>query len=116
MLEKQPIVAFPVLPRPSLKRQLVLVVVALGEILQDASTLEYPNLLPIVERVQDGRDAAIGVDFQKPRLLLPVGADVDVLDLIGELKFFQGHADLDAIWRRVGVEFDVSLSCHCSDE
>ena len=79
MLEEEPVVALPVLPGAFGKRQFVLRIVTIGQVLQDATTFEDPDLLAVVELIKDRRNATVGIDLEKPWLLLPVSTDVDAL-------------------------------------
>jgi hypothetical protein len=47
------------------------------------------NLLAIPENVRDGRDFAIRVDVQIPRLLVSSGGEVVFVDTIRDAQFFQ---------------------------
>lgn len=67
-----PVVHLPVLARAARVRHLVLGVVAVDQVLQDGSALEDADGLAVREGVGNGRDAAVGVDLEEPRLLLTV--------------------------------------------
>lgn len=58
-------------------RDLVSPVILGNEVLQNGTTLEDADLLAILVDVGQGRDAAVGVDFDKPGLLIFLGQDVD---------------------------------------
>lgn len=63
-----------VLPASGRKRNLVVRVVPVDQILQYGTALEDTNRLAIAERIDNGRDSTIGIDFvQKRRLLLGQG-------------------------------------------
>lgn len=71
-------------------RDLVLGIVALNEVLHDASRLEQVDGLTISELVGQCRNTTIRVDGQEPILLLRVLADVDLLDLVGKTAIVNG--------------------------
>ena len=52
-------------------------VVSVHEILQDGATLPDLDLVTILVRVDEGRDAAVGVDIKEPLLLLLVLKELD---------------------------------------
>ncbi len=84
VLEEQPVVHL-IPPTTTLGvRDLVLGIVAFNQILHDTARLKQIDGLAIGELVCQGWNAAIGVDGEKPILLLCVLADVDLLDLIRE--------------------------------
>jgi hypothetical protein len=62
----------------------VLGIVALDQVLHDASRLEQVDGLAISELVGQGGYAAIGVDGKEPILLLGVLANVDLFGLVRE--------------------------------
>jgi hypothetical protein len=65
ILEKQPIVHFVPFPGPLGEADLVLCVVAIDQVLHDASRFEEVDCLPIGEGVSHRWDAAIGVDCEE---------------------------------------------------
>lgn len=101
------------LPRAMRKRDLMLGIIAIDEVLHHAPALEdtdllayiadpqsaqYPNMCvrrrkasaetrrqrTILERISQRRDPAIRVDLKKPRFLLRVLGELDVRCLVGE--------------------------------
>lgn len=82
--EKQPVVHLVVLPRAFGETDLVLCIVALDEVLHDATALEEVDRFAISEGICQSWNPAIRVDGSKPGLLLGVLADVDFLDFVGE--------------------------------
>jgi hypothetical protein len=82
--EKQPVVHLVVLPRAFGEADFVLCVVALNEVLHDATALEEIDSLAISEGVGQSWDSSIGVDGSEPGLFLGVFADVDFVDFVGE--------------------------------
>lgn len=63
VLEEEPVVHLIVLARALRKGDLVLRVVLLCHVLEDAARLKQADLLPIAERISQGGDATIGVDL-----------------------------------------------------
>lgn len=53
-------------------RDLVVFVIAFNNVLKDGPAFKDTDLLSVVPCIRQGRDPAIGVDFQKPRLFLLV--------------------------------------------
>ncbi len=107
VLPEQPVVHLVVLARTFRVADFMVRVVLVGQVCEDAAGLEQADLLAIREGVCQGRDAAVGVDFQKPRLLLPVGRDVDVFGLVRDAELFERDGDFDPVGRGVGVECDI---------
>lgn len=68
-LPHQPVGGLPVLARAGGVGHLVVLVVAVDEVLQDAAALEDADGLAVIERVCESRDAAVGVDLEEPGLL-----------------------------------------------
>lgn len=66
VLEVQPICHFVVLASTLRVRDLVVLVILLGKVGEDAARFEQTNLLTIRERVGQSRNAAIGVDLKEP--------------------------------------------------
>lgn len=61
-----------------------MVLIVLGnQVLQNGTALEDVDLLAIFSDVGQGRNAAVGVDFDKPGLLVLLGEDVDRDELEG---------------------------------
>lgn len=84
------------------------IVVLLDEVLQNTPGLEEADLLPVAgEGICQGGDAAVGVDFEEPGLLLGVLRDVDLVDFVGEAELLEGDGDFDSVGGLVGVEGDV---------
>jgi hypothetical protein len=82
--EEQPIVHLIVLPGAFGETDLVFWVIAIYEILHDASRLEEVDGFAIGKGVGYGRDATIGVNGAEPWLFLRVFADVDLVGFIGD--------------------------------
>lgn len=66
VLEEQPVDHLVVLARAGRVRDLVVLVVLVDQVLQDASRLEDADLLAVCERVRNRGDASVGVDFKEP--------------------------------------------------
>lgn len=66
VLEEQPVGHLVVLARASRVGDLVVLVVLVDQVLEDASGLEDADLLAVGERVRDRGDASVGVDFKEP--------------------------------------------------
>ena len=103
MLEKQPIITLIILPTAPRETDLVLFIILLSQVHQYTPTFKQANRLPIVEGISEGRDTAIGIDFEIPWFLLLVGGDIDVLSFVGETELFEGDGDFDAVGGGVGV-------------
>ena len=84
-LPEQPALRLVVLLAALRVRDLVVLVVALDEVLHDGAGLEERNGRAVLELVGKGGDAAVGVDFEEPRLFLDVFGDVDCGYLEGVL-------------------------------
>ena len=112
VLEEEPVVALIVISAALGKRELVLRVVTLSQILQDAASLKDPDRLAVVESVHDGRNAPIGVDLKIPRFFLAKSADVNVLYFVREPELLECGGDLDSVGSRVCVQLDVRLRRH----
>lgn len=84
VLEERPVHHLVVLARAPRETDLVLLLVVLvDQVLENAPGLEQPDLLPVGgERVGQGRNAPVRIDLQEPGLLLHVGRDVEVFDLV----------------------------------
>lgn len=67
------------------ERELVVLVVAINEVLQNSTALKDANLLA-VQRICEGGDAAIGVDLQEPLLLLLILSHLDGVHLRRKLE------------------------------
>lgn len=80
--EEQPIVHLIVFPGAFGETDLVFWIIAIYEILHDASRLEEVDGFAISKGVGYGRDATIGVNGAEPWLLLRVFADVDLVGFI----------------------------------
>jgi hypothetical protein len=72
------------LPRSPRETDLVLRVIAINQVLHDASRLEEIDRVAIGEGVGQGGNAAIGINRTEPGLFLGVFADVDFVDFVGE--------------------------------
>ncbi len=107
VLEEEPVGHLVVFTRARGKADTVVTVVLLDQILEDAAGLEDADRLAVGEGVGDGRDAPVRVDLEEPRLLLSVGRDVDVLNLVGQAELLERHRDLDPVGCGVRVESDV---------
>lgn len=66
-------------------RNLVVLIVPVHEILQDGTALPDFELLAVLVRVNDGRDATIGVDVEVPLLFLLMFKELDWVHLYAEL-------------------------------
>ena len=73
-------------------------VVAVDEILHDATTFEDAVLFAVGVGVGQGWDAAVWVDGCEPGRFLLVARHVDLAGGVGEAELCQSDADLDAIW------------------
>lgn len=58
------------------KRELVVSIVSLDEVLHDSAAFKYGDAFTVGCRIRDCGDAAIGIDFQKPWLFEFLGHDV----------------------------------------
>lgn len=107
MLPGHPLLGDRIIVRLHGEAELVLRVVVAGEVGQDGQRLEDGEAVAVM--VDDGGDAAVGVEVCVPRLLLGVFANVDglegVLLAVGFLELFEEDGGLDAIW---GPWADVS--------
>lgn len=61
----------------------MVLVVLVGEVLEDGARFEETDLLAIGVGVCYGGDTSVWVDFEEPGLLLNVGGDIDVLGFVG---------------------------------
>lgn len=99
MLPRDPLLGDRVIVRVDGEAELVLRVVVARQVEEDGETLEDGEVMAVV--VDNGGDAAIGVDGGEPRLLLGVLGDVDGLEgelgAVSLLELLQENADLDAI-------------------
>ena len=99
MLPRDPLLGDRVIVRVDGEAELVLRVVVARQVEEDGETLEDGEVMAVV--VDNGGDAAIGVDGDEPRLLLGVLGDVDGLErelgAVGLLELLQEDADLDAV-------------------
>lgn len=64
----------------------MLSIVALNQVLHDASRFKQVDGLAVGELVGQGRNTSIRVDSKKPVFLLSVLADIDLLGLVGKTK------------------------------
>lgn len=87
VLEEEPVVDFVGFAGSAWVRDLVVLVVLLGEVLEDAAGFEEADLSAVCEGVGYGGDAAVGVYFEEPGLLLGAFADVDFVGFVGEAIF-----------------------------
>ena len=79
----------------------------LAEIEQDGAGLEHADRRAVgAVGIDDGRDLVVRADGEKRRGELLLLADVDGNDRVGQRHFLQRHADLAAVGRVPGVEFD----------
>lgn len=92
ILEVQPVVRLIPLTATFGIRDLVLRIVALNQVLHDASRLEQVDGLSVSELVSQCRDAAIGIDRKEPVFLLRVLADIDLLDFVGKTAIVSDDA------------------------
>ena len=53
-------------------------IISRDEILHNTPTLKYPDRLPVRERIGDGWNSAIRIDFEEPGLLLSAFAELDL--------------------------------------
>ena len=63
VLEEEPVVALPSFSAPFWKRQLVLGIVSIDQVLQYATAFKDMNWLAVIERISDCRYPSIGVDL-----------------------------------------------------
>ena len=68
-------------------RDLVLRIVVVGQVLQNAAGFEDIDRLPVGKRISYGRNAAIRVNFKKPWLFLLVFAELELLDFVWEARY-----------------------------
>ena len=73
----------PMLARPGGVRDLVVLVIAVDDVLENSTALKDADRLAVGELVGQGGNAAIGVDFEEPRLLLLIVGHADWVDLEG---------------------------------
>jgi hypothetical protein len=73
-----PVCHLPVLFGPTGIRDLVVPVVPVYEILQDGTAFPDFELLAVLVRVDDGWDAAVGVDVEVPLLFLLMFKELDL--------------------------------------
>lgn len=104
VLPEQPIVHLVLLAATLGETDLVLGIILLGQVGEDATPFEQANLLAIGECIRQCGDPAVGVDFEKPGLLLSVGRDVDVFGLVRDAELLEGDGDLDPVGCGVGVQ------------
>lgn len=98
-------------------------IVFVDEVLHDCATLEHA-----LGAIENSGDTTVGVNFQEPSLhtillaqfypiqyhgktfvlfLLTIGANINSLDLVRQIKLLEGDRSLDAIWCRPRVQSDV---------
>jgi hypothetical protein len=75
---------FNMLSRSKRIANLEILVVPSNQVLHYAAALEYPNLVPVSERIRNGRDTSIGIDLREPIRLLFVGRHVDSANFVWE--------------------------------
>lgn len=75
---------FPVLTRVPWIGHLAVRVVAFNKVLKNSTAFKDTKLLAIGPRICNGRDAAIGVDFQVPWLFLLILSNLDMVQLPGK--------------------------------
>lgn len=104
MLPSHPLFGDRVVVRLDGEAEAVLRVVVAGEVAQDGEPLKDGEAAAVV--VDDGRDAAVGVEGRVPGLLLRVLGDVDglvgVRGAVGFLELLEEDRGLDAVggaWR-----------------
>lgn len=101
MLPGHPLLADGVVVRVDGEAEPVLRVVVARQVGQDGEPLEDGEAAAVV--VDDGGDAAVGVEGRVPRLLLRVLVDVDRLDrvvlAVGLLELLEEDGDLVAVGR-----------------
>ncbi len=83
ILEEDPVVHLVVLSGALRIRDLVLSIILLCKVLEDAARFKQAYLLPIRECIRYGWDSSIGIDFKEPRFFLSILADINVLDFVG---------------------------------
>lgn len=64
----------------------MILVVSSNEVFQNSTALEDADLLAILVKIGQGRNAAVGVDFDKPGLLVLLGEYVDEDELHGHQR------------------------------
>jgi hypothetical protein len=84
--EEEPVVHFVPLTSTLGETDLVVRVVAIHEVLHDATGFEEVDSLAVSKGVGECWDTAIGIDSTEPGLLLGVFADVDFVDLVLDTK------------------------------
>jgi hypothetical protein len=99
VLPGDPLLGDGIVVRVDGEAELVLGVVVAGEVLQNGESFEDGKAAAVV--VDDGGDAAVGVEGRVPRLFLGVFADVDGLDrvllAVGFLELFEEDGDFPAV-------------------
>ena len=95
------------LPRPLLITNPPLPIIPIDKIKHNTPALKNPNRLPIRKRIRQRGDAAVGVDFEVPRLLLRILGELDLGRFVGQGELFEGDGDLDAVRGLGCVEVDV---------
>lgn len=78
---------FIILSSPLRIRDLVLRIVVVGQVLQNAAGFEDIDRLSVGKRISYGGNAAIGVNFKKPWLFLLVFAELELLDFVWEARY-----------------------------
>lgn len=111
MLPTDPLLRLAVLVRVDGEAELVLRVVVPREVEQDGDALEDGEAVAVV--VDDGGDAAVGVEGRIPRLLLRVLRYVDalpgVLQTVGGFELLEQDGDLDTVGGGEGQELDAGF-------
>lgn len=113
-LEVQVLLQQPLL-RVSRERELVLLVVALDNVLDDGARLPQDEV--VVVGVLDGRQAPVGVDLEKGRLLGVLDGD----GLVGDGELLEGDEDLARVGALACVRGELGDSgkwkvCHAGGE
>lgn len=109
MLKPHPIVHLIPFSTTLWKTDLVILIILLCNILQNTPAFKQSDALAVGKGIRQRWNSPVWVDGEEPWLLLHVGADVDMLGLVGEVELFERNGDFDAVGCGVGVEFDVGF-------
>jgi len=87
--------------------KLLVLVIVLCEVQEDSSGLEDDEI--VAGSIDEHRDPTIWVQCDEPGFLLPVGGDIDLLDIVinvgvQRLQFLEEDGDLVTVGSRTGVE------------
>ena len=80
--EEEPVVHFEELAATGWEADLVVRIIPVDEVLHYRAALEQSDELTILELVGQGWNSTIWIDLEKPRLLLGVLRDIDLLNLV----------------------------------